>query len=57
MDVGAPEVGLIATDFTRWRGLVWRKAIRGGDYSSGFLARLLRRQVVHNLAVNQLDEF
>ena len=27
MDVGAPEVGLIATAITRWRGLVRRKAI------------------------------
>jgi hypothetical protein len=27
VDVGAPEVGLIATAITRWRGLVRRKAI------------------------------
>ena len=41
--VGAPEVGLIATDITRWRGLSGEKSSWRRSFV-GFLARLLQRQ-------------
>jgi hypothetical protein len=37
MDVGAPEVGLIATAITRWRGLV-----RGKDIVAAIIRRIPR---------------
>jgi|ERR1700722_9434422 len=48
MDVGAPEVGLIATNITRWR------CHRGGDHSSNSSRGFFNAKVVPDPAVLQL---